>query len=219
VIDIVVTRPETGRDAVRAASALLSVDEQLRARRFVFDRDRSRYIVARARLRHLLAARLGTRPQSVELVYGAHGKPALAPWCADKDLRFNVSHSDSLTIYAFAQRREIGIDVEAVRSTRDADDIAAYFFSPHEQHTYQGLAPRDRPLGFFQCWTRKEAFIKARGDGLSYPLDRFDVSFAPGDPAAILRVEDVPGDRCGWRLASWSPAPGFVAAVVMEVGE
>ena len=97
----------------------------------------------------------------------------------------------------------------------DADDIAGRFFSDRENQAYRALERRDRPLGFFQCWTRKEAFIKALGDGLSYPLDRFDVSLAPGEPAEILRVEAMPGACCGWRMESLSPAPGFVAAVVI----
>jgi len=214
-IDVVVLSPVAGREDARAATALLSDAERQRASRFVFDRDRDRFIVARARLRQLLGARLGTRPESVALVYGAHGKPALAPWLADSDLRFNLSHCDDVTLYAFSRGHEIGIDVEAVRVMPDADAIAARFFSHREQQAYRALEPRDRPLGFFQCWTRKEAFVKAIGDGLSYPLDRFDVSLTPGEPAKILRVEDTPGDCCGWRMESLSPAPGFVAAVVI----
>jgi len=214
-IDVVVTRPVVGREVGRAAAALLSDAERQRASRFLFDRDRDRFIVGRARLRQLLAARLGTQPESVELVYGAHGKPALARRFADADLRFNVSHCDDVTLYAFSCGREIGVDVEAVRVIRDADDIAGRFFSHSENQAYRALEPRDRPLGFFQCWTRKEAFIKALGDGLSYALDRFDVSLAPGEPAEILRVEAMPGHCCGWRMESLSPAPGFVAAVVI----
>ncbi len=214
-IDVVVTRALAGREVARAAAALLSDAERQRARRFLFDRDRDRFTVGRARLRELLAARLGTRPESVELVYGAYGKPALARRFADSDLRFNVSHCDDVTLYAFSCGREIGVDVEAVRVIGDADDIAARFFSLRENQAYRALEPRDRPLGFFQCWTRKEAFIKALGDGLSYALDRFDVSLAPGEPAEILRVETTPGDCCGWRMESLSPAPGFVAAVVL----
>ena len=213
--DVVVTRPVLGREVARAAAALLSDAERQRASRFLFDRDRDRFIVGRARLRQLLAARLGTRPESVELVYGAHGKPALARRFADSDLRFNVSHCDDVTLYAFSCGREIGVDVEAVRVIGDADGIAARFFSLRENQAYCALEPRDRPLGFFQCWTRKEAFIKALGDGLSYALDRFDVSLGPGEPAEILRVETTPGDCCGWRMESLSPAPGFVAAVVI----
>jgi len=214
-VEVIVTRLDVRSEALRAGAAVLTDEERDRARRFVFDRDRDRFIEARACLRQLLAARLGTPPDSVELVYGARGKPALAPGYADTGLRFNVSHCDDLTLYAFSCGREIGIDVEAVRPIGDADDIAARFFSQREKRAYRALEPGDRPLGFFQCWTRKEAFIKALGDGLSYPLDRFDVSLTPGEPAQILRVEDTPGDRCGWRLESWSPAPGFVAAVVM----
>jgi 4'-phosphopantetheinyl transferase len=119
-------------------------------------------------------------------------------------------------VFAFSVGCEIGIDVEAIRPIPDADAIAARFFSPRENAAYRALAPRDRPLGFYRCWTRKEAFIKALGDGCYYPLDHFDVSLAPGEPATILRVEGVPGDRCCWRMESFSPAPGFVAAVVAE---
>src|SRR5436309_5797121 len=214
-IDVVVTRSVVGPEVARAAAALLSDAERQRASCFLFDRDRDRFIVGRARLRQLLAARLGTRPESVELVYGAHGKPALARRFADSDLHFNVSHCDDVTLYAFSCGREIGVDVEAVRVIREADDIAGRFFSRRENQAYRALEPRDRPLGFFQCWTRKEAFIKALGDGLSYPLDRFDMSLTPGEPAEILRVEAMSGDCCGWRMESLSPAPGFVAAVVI----
>lgn len=215
-IDVVVTRLEVKAEAVHASAALLSDAERQRASRFVFDRDRSRYIVARAWLRRLLAERLGVEPESVKFAYGPHGKPALSRRFADAALYFNVSHSEDVAVYTFSRGREIGIDVEAVRELRDADDLAARFFSRRENEAYLALDPRDRPLGFFNCWTRKEAFIKALGDGLYYPLDRFDVSLAPGEPSKILRVEDTPGDECGWCMESFSPAPGFVAAVVTE---
>ena len=110
------------------------------------------------------------------------------------------------------------MDVEAVRTLEDADAIAARFFSARENGVYRALDPREKPLGFFNCWTRKEAFIKAIGDGLYRPLDSFDVSLAPGDLPRMLRVDHIPGDSCGWRLESFSPAEGFVAAVVTEGG-
>jgi 4'-phosphopantetheinyl transferase len=119
-------------------------------------------------------------------------------------------------VYALSWGCEVGIDVEAIRPLADADAVAAHFFSRPEHAAYRALDPRDRPLGFFQCWTRKEAFIKALGEGLAHPLDSFDVSLAPGASAELLRVEAVPGDDRGWRLASFFPAPGFVAAVVAE---
>jgi 4'-phosphopantetheinyl transferase len=215
-IDIVVTQLDLRPAAVRALAVWLSDAERIRASRFAFDRDRRRFVVTRARLRQLLGVRLDVRPQSVELMYGERGKPALARGYAGSDLRFNVSHSDDVAVYAFASGREIGIDVEAVRVIRDADDIAARFFSRRENEAYLALDPRDKPLGFFNCWTRKEAFIKALGDGLYHPLERFDVSLAPDEPARILRVENTPGDDCGWHLESFSPAPGLVAALVVE---
>ena len=217
-VQVVVARTDVGSESVRASAAVLSDGERERARRFAFDRDRRLFIVARALLRRLLAARLDIPPESVELAYGKRGKPALAGRFAASDLRFNLSHSEDVAVYAFASGSELGIDVEAVRAIPDADDLAARCFSRREQARYQALDPRDRALGFFQCWTRKEAFIKALGDGMYHPLDRFDVSLAPGEPAEILRVGDVPGEQCGWRLEAFSPVPGFVAAVVAERG-
>ena len=214
-IEIVVAGLALEPAAVRASASLLSAAERERARRFAFGRDARRFIVGRGRLRQLLGARLGVRPESVELVYGARGKPALAN-SGRNSLRFNLSHRDDLAVYALSWGCEVGIDVEAIRPLADADAVAARFFSRPEHAAYRALDPRDRPLGFFQCWTRKEAFIKALGEGLSHPLDSFDVSLAPGAPAELLRVEAVPGDDRGWRLASFFPAPGFVAAVVAE---
>jgi 4'-phosphopantetheinyl transferase len=213
-IEVVVSRLNAEPEALRASEALLSDAERQRARRFAFNRHRRRFIVGRARLRQLLAASLGVRPEAVDVQYGAHGKPALAN--SNSDLRFNMSHSGDVAVYAFSRGAEIGIDVEAVRPMNDATDLAARFFSRRENEAFLALDPRDRELGFFNCWTRKEAFVKALGDGLSHPLDRFDVSLAPDEPAKILRVEDTPGDHCGWRMESFSPAPGYVAAVVTE---
>jgi len=215
-IELIVTRLDVEPDAVRAAAALLSEGERQRASRFAFDRDRCRFVVARAGLRELLAARLGMRPEAIELAYGAHGKPALARDLSRDDLRFNISHSGDVAVYAFSRGREIGVDVETVRVMLDADDVAACFFSVRENETYRRLDAHDKPLGFFNCWTRKEAFIKAIGDGLYYSLDHFDVSLAPGEPAKILRIGDTCGDECGWTLHGFVPAPGLVAAVVTE---
>jgi 4'-phosphopantetheinyl transferase len=119
-------------------------------------------------------------------------------------------------VYAFSRGREVGIDVEAVRAILDADDIAARFFSRRENDAYRALDPRDRPLGFFNCWTRKEALVKALGGGLSHSPDRFDVSLAPGEPARILRIGSGVGGHRRWRLCSFVPLPNHVAAVVIE---
>ena len=215
-VEIVGAHLDVGPEIIRALVRLLDCAERDRASRFVLERDRFRFIVGRARLRQQLSARLGVPPEAIELAYGRHGKPRLAGPYAKSNLRFNLSHSEDLAVYAFAYGREVGVDVEAVRELRDLDDIAVRFFSRRENAAYRALAPCDKPLGFFNCWTRKEAFIKALGDGLYYPLDRFDVSLAPNEPVKILRIEGIAGDDSGWHLSSFSPARGFIGAVVTE---
>jgi 4'-phosphopantetheinyl transferase len=218
-VELVVAALDLGGKAVQALAALLSEPERQRANRFVFARDRRRFTVARARLRLLLAERLGVEAAAIELIYGPQGKPALARRFAQPDLRFNLSHSEDVALYAFAHARDIGIDVETVRELPDAQDIAARFFSRRENEAYLTLNASDRPLGFFNCWTRKEAFVKAIGDGLQYPLGSFDVSLAPGEPARILRVGGLDSRECGWTLRSFSPAPGLIGAVVYQSSE
>jgi 4'-phosphopantetheinyl transferase len=216
LVEVLTARLDVASDALRESAALLSAPERQQAQRLAFARDRRRFIVARARLRQLLGTRLGVRPATIELTSGPYGKPMLAPRFRASDVRFNVSHSADLAVYAFARRREIGVDVEALRTIPDADRISARFFSAGEAAAYAALDPGARPVAFVNCWTRKEAFLKALGGGLSYPLDRVEVSLVPDAPATIVRVADTPGDACGWRLASFTPAPGFVGAVVVE---
>jgi 4'-phosphopantetheinyl transferase len=215
-VEIATAALDLAAGSLRALAAVLSSDERERARRFRFERDRCRFIVGRARLRQMLAVRLGVAPAAIEICYGARGKPALAPGFAESGLRFNVSHCGGLAVYAFAQDRELGVDVEEVRPLPDADDVAARFFSARENQAYLALERAERALGFFNCWTRKEALIKALGDGLYHPLDAFDVSLAPGAPARLLRLGDMPGEDCGWTLHSFSPAPGFVGAFAVR---
>jgi len=211
--DVVVGRLDVSAEGLAARSALLSDGERQRAGRFRFERDRRRYIVARARLRELLAERIGRNARAVQLVYGRNGKPALAR----PELYFNVSHCEELAVFAFARSGEIGVDVEAVRPLGDADELAGRLFSPDENQVYAALARSERLLGFFNCWTRKEAFVKAHGEGLSMPLDRFAVTLAPGEAPKVLQISGVPGDG-GWRLHSFVPAAGYVAAVALPPG-
>jgi 4'-phosphopantetheinyl transferase len=205
-IEVVVTRLDATPEAVAALALSLCAAERDRAGRLRFERDRRRFIVARARLRELLGARLGVPPAAVELACGKNGKPALARRCAGADWRFNVSHCGDVAVYAFSPGREVGIDVEAIRALPAADAIAAQFCSPRENEAYRALAARDKPLGFFKCWTRKEALVKALGVGLSVRLDRLDVS------------ESRLGENGAWRLDSFFPLPGFIAAVASHPG-
>ena len=214
--EVVVERLAVDARTVDESEALLSDDEISRARRFVFDRDRKHYVVARANLRKMLAERLGLRPEAIEFDYGKYGKPVLAEKVSSRSLHFNASRSNDIAVYAFAEDREIGIDVEAVRDLPDINDIADHCFSESENASYRSLNYADRLKGFFNCWTRKEAFVKAIGEGLSHPLQNFDVSLAPGKPAQMLRVGNVAGGDCSWELHRFSPFPGYVGAVVVE---
>jgi 4'-phosphopantetheinyl transferase len=189
----------------------LSLDEIARANRFIFAADRNHFVAARGILRELLGAYLMLAPAAVGFRYGDHGKPALDASHSDSVLQFNLSHSGGVAIYAFSLGRRLGVDVERIRPERAGEDIAQRYFAAREVAELQMLPSHLRTEGFFLCWTRKEAYLKARGAGLSLPLDSFTVSLTPGR-AAELRAED--GDE--WFVGSVEPAPGFVAAVVAE---
>jgi 4'-phosphopantetheinyl transferase len=193
-IEVLVTRLDAQPEAVHALAATLSDAERQRAARFRFVRDRRRFIVARARLRELLAARLGVRPESIELAYGRYGKPELAGRFAGAGWRFNISHCEDVALHALCAGGEVGTDVEAIRPVREADRIAAGYFSCRENAAYRALPALDKPLGFLRCWTRKEAFVKALGGGLSSRLAQLDVSESS-------------------LVESFAPLPGFIAAV------
>jgi 4'-phosphopantetheinyl transferase len=190
-IEAVVARLDLCAEGVALLSMTLSEDERSRARRFARERDRRRYVVARGRLRELLAQRLGADPREIELVHGANGKPALA----HGSLRFNVSHCEDLALYGFAEGREIGVDLEVLRELSEADQIAERFFSADERAAYRALPAPQRTRGFFRCWTRKEALAKALGTGLAISPERH-------------------GGRA-WHVESFSPRPGFIAALAV----
>ncbi len=203
-------------DALRGRLwAWLSSDERARAERFRFAVHRNRFVVARGRLREILGASLGVAPGEIAFEYSPRGKPSLARPFAAQGLRFNLSHADGLALYAIAHGREVGVDVERVRPLPDAESIAERFFSPREQAALRALPASERAAAFFACWTRKEAFLKATGDGLARPLDGFDVSVVPGLPARLERVEGDPLEAGRWSLAEVRPAAGYLGAVAV----
>lgn len=187
----------------------LAEDERARANRFHFDQHRRHFVVARSFLRALLARYLDTTAEAVRFAYGPYGKPMLAGEHGERSLRFNASHSGDWAVYAFVQDHEVGIDVEHIKGDFESEGIAERFFSTREVQTLNALAKEERPAAFFRCWTRKEAYIKAIGSGLSCPLDSFDVTLAPGEPAALSRVE-------GWSLFDLDVAPGYAGALAVE---
>ena len=192
-------------------SAVLSKAEQERVARFAFARDRNRYAVARGILRQLLGGYLGEPSQDVTLDVLPHGKPILAATARISTLRFNLSHSHQFALFAFCLDHELGIDIEKIKPQVAFEGIEGRYFSPKERAELETL-PRDlRSEGFFLCWTRKEAYVKARGEGLNVPLESFSVSLTPGKPAVLQS-----SDEERWSLYTLDPTAGFVAALVAE---
>jgi 4'-phosphopantetheinyl transferase len=194
----------------------LSPAEHLRAGHFYFAPDRRRFIIRRAVLRQLLAAILKIEPQAIRLEFGAHGKPSVAGQAGADGLRFSCSHSADWALIALTRGNELGVDLEQHRPMADTEDLARNFFSLVEINELAGLPPELRLAGFFDCWTRKEAFIKAIGLGLAYQLNGFSVSLAPNQPAALLEVTDNAEALKKWELISLNVAPDYSAALVFE---
>jgi 4'-phosphopantetheinyl transferase len=191
---------------------LLSSDEKTRAERFKFDIHRERFIASRGILRTLLGKYLQIQPQEINFRYTAHGKPYLDH---NTDLFFNASDSQNLAIYALTLNREIGVDVEYMKKI-DYLGIAERFFSPNEFQVLKNLPEDQKKQAFFNCWTRKEAFIKAIGEGLSFPLSDFNVSLVPGEAAMLI---DIRGDKKAaqaWTMQSLDLADDYSVALVAE---
>jgi 4'-phosphopantetheinyl transferase len=192
--------------------ALLAPDERRHADRYRFERHRSRYIVGRATLRLLLARYLDAAPGELEISYGEFDKPYLAGGPS-----FNLSHSGTVVLYAFAAAGELGIDVELDDTNFSHERIPERFFSPSEVSVLRALPAAAQPRAFLTCWTRKEAFIKARGDGLSLALDSFDVTLSPDVPAALVRTAWCNKESGQWSIEDLSNSrAGYIAAVAMR---
>jgi 4'-phosphopantetheinyl transferase len=210
---------DLGPRAVGRLADLLSDDESARARRLHFRRDAIRFVVGRASLRLRLAECLDVAPAAIRFHYGAHGKPELAAPFDRSGLQFNASRSDGIGLIAVTRGARIGVDIERIQPLPDLHDIAERMFSPAERRALHGLPPIRRPEGFFNCWTRKEAYVKAVGTGLLHPLTRFTVSLEPGEPA---RLEDVDGDAVAagrWRFEALEAVPGCAVAIAVETPE
>lgn len=196
--------------------SILSLDEQERAGRFRKIRDAQRYVAARGSLRSLLGRYLTIEPDRLRFAYGPSGKPRLASEETLTSIKFSVSHSDDLALFGFARAHKIGVDVERIRPDIDVEDLAARYFSPSEFKKLHSLPADQQREAFYSGWTQKEAYLKARGEGLSFPLDRVEVSLTPGEPAMILKVSDDPAVSQRWIVQHLWPAPGYIGAAAVE---
>lgn len=195
---------------------VLSEDEVDRATRFYFERHRQCFVITRGMLRIILSWYLKRKPRELCFCYNKYGKPAIADMSGDLTLNFNVSHSGRLALCAITAERKVGVDIESIRPFKNMEGIVMSMFSNQEQEAFSALPEYMKQEAFFNCWTRKEAYLKAVGRGLSYPLGKFSVSMMPGEPARLLEVEGKQNEDCRWALKEISPAPGYVAAVAAE---
>jgi len=195
---------------------LLSADELEKAHRFRFETDSRRFVVARAVLRKLLAVYLEIDPKVVAFSYSEYGKPSLVGTINHLSLSFNVAHSGPFALYALAVEKRVGVDLECIRPEFTGDEIARRYFSPGEVAALNRLPYHVRHEAFFACWTRKEAFIKAMGMGLSLPLDQFEVSVNPNEPPALLYTQWDESEASRWSLMMLAAGFGYAATVAAE---
>ena len=203
----------------RDIDRILSSEERERAARFYFDRDRNHFIGSRAILRLILGRYIDMPPGQVQFSRGPHGKPALATERGADALYFNIAHSHDVALCGVTRGRDIGVDVERVNADVNVDLIAERFFSRREIAALRLLPPERKLTAFFTCWVRKEAYLKARGDGFSMALDSFSVSVSPGEPASLLDVTGHPEEAVGWSLSELDVAPSYTAALAVRGGE
>jgi 4'-phosphopantetheinyl transferase len=200
--------------SLREARRLLSDKETKRSARFLRDEDRTRFVAARSFLRRTLGKQLGIPAEKVEFAYGAHGKPGLAAPFSASDLRFNLSHSAGRAVLAWTKGREVGVDLEKLRSVKYGVKISQRYFTDEERAVFDGIDGPAWDEAFFRCWTRKEAFIKAVGNGLSYPLRSFSVPTGATVAEAPVHVH-ADGPEIRWLASSIDVGPGFLGAFVV----
>lgn len=206
------------REHLGYLEGLLASDETQRAVRFLFPADRERFILSRGALREILSRYLGQAPGDIQFIYQQQGKPLLAREADRRRLSFNASHAESLALIALSDGRAVGVDVECIREDRMNLAVARRFFSADEVEKLLSLPESRRAKAFFNGWTRKEAFLKACGEGLSMPLEAIEVSLHPDEDARLLAIAGDPAATSHWSLIPLTPVPGYIGALVVEGG-
>lgn len=194
----------------------LTLEDRARADRFRFESDRRRFCVARASLRIVLGRYLKAKPGRLQIELGDYGKPFFADAKLSQGLRFNLSHSNQIALMAVTREREVGIDVEYMRPDFVTEEVVSHFFSPAEVQQFRAAPAEMKTQSFFNGWTRKEAYIKARGEGLSCPLDQFDVSLRPDERPMLLNSRVDPKDVSRWTFLNLHADDGYAAALAVE---
>lgn len=204
------------QSVLKLLEATLSEDEVQRADRFYFDTDRNRFIVARGCLRNILGRYLKVDPADLKFRYTEYGKPDLIDRINPAGLRFNVSHSRDLALIAVTVNQDVGVDIEYIRDDLADDQVARRYFSKDESAAYLSLPKSMRTKAFFAIWTRKESYIKARGEGLSLPLNQFDVSIMPEVREVELTTRPDPDEAFQWIIRTINPGEGYMAAITVK---
>jgi 4'-phosphopantetheinyl transferase len=209
-------RLDPSNDLLARFGSVLSLDESERAARFRFDLHRNRFIAGRGWIRLLLGSYLKIAPEQIDFCYGEHGKPAISNPCDHKGIHFNLAHSDVIALAAVTRIGPLGLDVERLRVLKDVAELVERFFSARENSVFQELSAEARNVAFFNLWTRKEAWLKATGQGISQNLNRVEVSFVPGESPRLLALpEEFRSDIRTWSLHELTPAPGFAGALAL----
>lgn len=203
-------------DPMEGLRRLLNSEETAKASRFHFARDRDAFTAARGILRSLLGGYLDRAPERIHFLYGPQGKPALPAQLGAGPMQFNISHSGDIALFAFARVLEVGVDVERIRAQPDLEQVAERFFSEQEVAALRSMPRPLRDRAFFTCWTRKEAYIKGRGGGLSIPLNEFSVSLAPGEPAMLSSSSGEPGEPSRWSLRDLPLGAEYAGALAVR---
>ena len=212
VVEVWRARVDRPASDVRELAMLLDQDERSRAERFVRAEDRTRFIVSHGVLRKLLAERLGSAAAAIRFEVLRYGKP----FVPDSDWQFSLSHSGDFMLCAFARNLQVGADIEQMRLMPDYEAIAERYFANEERRQLRELPDGRRQEGFFRIWTLKEAYLKATGEGLNFPLSDFDVSLSP---VGLLRAAGRPDEEKKWGMAAFSPHPGYQGAIAVEGGQ
>lgn len=206
-------------DLLNALARTLSPDEMARAERFKFEKHRNRFIAGRGVLREILGRYLQIKPEDLRFDYSTNGKPSFAIGFAHGGIHFNLAHSEDVALIAVTRIGQVGVDVECVRALKDMDHLVARFFSARENELFQKVPVNEKPAAFFNLWTRKEALLKATGEGITRSLSLVEVSFLAGEPARLVAVAGNAEKATEWSLRELAPATGFVGAVAVRARE